>query len=105
MHLVETVLPILDSDLFLGKGYSVQSSLFMTLGPGSKPQLPVSQKSVRVSKPDTDNYSVSHVQYHIQQITGESTIYYKIGLVLDDLSNCRLNVSILSTFKAGQIKL
>ena len=35
----------------------------------------------------------------------DSTLYYKVGFVLDDFVQLKANVSVLGTFKTGEAKL
>ena len=81
----------------------VRYSLLM-LNSGSEPQLPISCAIKTVNNQYTYNiqlfclslpvqYSVNYMRY--------STLYYKIGFVLDDFAQLLVNVSVLSTFKVG----
>lgn len=60
-HKVETVLQVLNFDLFLGKQYAVRYSL-LTLGRGQEQQFPVSHGITRVNNWYTSNHSVFHFQ-------------------------------------------
>ena len=78
---------------------------------GQKPQLPVSPAITRVNNPYTDSHSVPRqpccfsfsVQYSINY-TRPSTLYYKIGFVLDDFVQLRAHVTVLRIFKVGEAK-
>ena len=82
----------------------VQYSLMM-LGNSSEG---VSYTFRRVNKVYTHNHSAPiqpfcfslSVQYSISYMR-YSTIYYKIGFVLDGFAQLWVNVSVLSTFKVG----
>ena len=98
MHSVETILSFLNFDLFLGSCYAVRSSPAM-LGRGRDPQLPVSPAITRVNHLYTDNNSVPRQpfcfslseQYSINYMR-YSTLYYKIGLVLDYFAQLLVNM-------------
>ena len=81
---------------FLHQQYAVRYTLMM-LGSGNEPQLPVSHTIKRVNNRYTYDhctprqpfcfslpveYSMNYMRY--------STLYYKVGFVLDDFATCRL---------------
>ena len=89
MNSVETILGILNLDLFLASPYTGRSSLIM-LGIGRESQRPGSHGILRINNQYTYNHSVFSlsVQYSIDYMR-YSTLY-QIGFVLDNLPNTGL---------------
>lgn len=103
MYLIETVLHILNSDLSPGQQYSHDT------GQQQQSKLSVSHAITRRNNEYTYNHSklktttVFSFQCSINYMK-QSTLYDKIGFVLDDSAQLAGNISVLNTFKVGQAK-
>lgn len=108
-HSIETVLQILNFDLFPGGRCAIWSSL---LGSGSPPQLPVSRGSSGVGNVYNHHRPAPTQPFHVSH--GVSEPYSvccmrfsvlkkkkKMGFVFDDFAQLQANGSVLSVCKVG----
>lgn len=104
-HSIETILEILNVDLFQGKWCVGRPS--PGAGGWQKPQLPVSRKS-RGSTTDTQTtymFCLSLPTQYPIHYKRQSTLYYKISCVLADFAQLQTHVNVLSMVKIGVAKL